>query len=96
MRDYETYTGKTLERYFFESMKEKGGFTLLGQYWDRKGENEIDLLSLDSFDKTCRIYEIKRNKEKYNKEKLAKKACKFSENIPDYKIDLISLSISDM
>ena len=96
MRDYETYTGKTLERYFFESMKEKGGFTLLGPYWDRKGENEIDLLSLDSFDKTCHIYEIKRNKEKYNEEKLAKKAEKFSENIPGYKIDLIGLSISDM
>ena len=96
MRDYDTFVGKTLEDYFFEVLKERGGFTMLGSWWDNKGENEIDIIALDSFDKSCKLYEVKRNKSKYSEKKLKEKADKFVKNIPDYKIKLIGLSIDDM
>lgn len=96
LRDYETFTGKTLEMYFTELLKEKGGFSQLGSWWDRKGQNEIDIVSIDSFDKSCKLYEVKRNKTKYNQEKLAQKAESFKKNIPGYQIELIGLSLDDM
>ena len=95
-RDYETFTGKTLEKYFFELLKEKGDFSDLGSWWDRKGENEIDIVVLDSFTKTCKLYEIKRNKKKYNEEKLLLKGEVFRKNIPGYSIEYIGLSMDDM
>lgn len=95
-RDYDTFTGKTLEMYFIELLKEKGGFSMLGPWWDSKGQNEIDIVSIDSFSNSCSLYEVKRNKAKYNQEKLAHKAEIFKKNILGYKTELVGLSIEDM
>lgn len=95
-RDYNTFTGKTLEMYFTELLKEKGGFSMLGPWWDSKGQNEIDIVSIDSFEKSCTLYEVKRNKAKYNSEKLAYKTEIFKKNIPGFRTELIGLSIEDM
>ena len=95
-RDYDTFTGKTLETYFVELLKEKGGFSMLGSWWDSKGQNEIDIVSIDSSDKSCTLYEVKRNKSKYNPDKLAEKAEIFKKNIPGFKTELIGLSIENM
>ena len=43
-RDYTTYTGKVLERYFKEKMIESELYTNISSWWDRKGENEIDII----------------------------------------------------
>ena len=45
-RDYPTYSGIILEQYFFDKFKETHTYTTLGSYWDRKGENKIDLIAL--------------------------------------------------
>ncbi len=36
-------------------------FTAVGRYWDRKGENEIDLILLDEDSGTAHVVEVKRN-----------------------------------
>ena len=95
-RDYDTFTGKTLETYFVELLKEKGGFSMLGSWWDSKGQNEIDIVSIDFSDKSCTLYEVKRNKSKYNPDKLAEKAEIFKKNIAGFKTELIGLSIENM
>ena len=82
--------------YFTELLKEKGGFSMLGTWWDSKGQNEIDIVSIDSFEKSCTLYEVKRNKAKYNSEKLAYKTEIFKKNIPGFRTELIGLSIEDM
>lgn len=38
---------------------QSGLYTDIGMYWNRKGENEIDLITLNDLDKTAAIYEIK-------------------------------------
>jgi len=63
-RDYPIYSGKILERYFIDKAIESGRYTLIGQWWDRKGENEIDMITANELDKTVEIYEIKRNRQK--------------------------------
>lgn len=40
---YSQFSGLLLERYFQQKLREEGRFTLLDNYWDRKGENEIDI-----------------------------------------------------
>ena len=41
-RDYETYTGKVLERWFKEVMRESEQYTHIDSWWDRRGENKIN------------------------------------------------------
>lgn len=48
-----------LERYFRDKFMQSGLYTDIGMYWNRKGENEIDLITLNDLDKTAAIYEIK-------------------------------------
>ena len=72
-RDYPTYSGKILERYFIDKAIESGGYTLIGQWWDRKGENEIDMITANEPDKTVEIHEIKRNRQKIDMSALEQK-----------------------
>lgn len=73
-RDYATFSGKMLERYFFAKAAETGKYTILGRWWDRKGENEIDLIAANEIDKTAEVYEIKRQRRNINIADLDKKA----------------------
>ncbi len=73
-RDYTTFSGKMLERYFHAKAAESGKYTILGRWWDRKGENEIDLIAANEIDKTAEIYEIKRKRSNINIADLDKKS----------------------
>jgi AAA+ ATPase superfamily predicted ATPase len=98
-RDYETFSGKILERYFREKMLETGNFTKMGSFWDRKGENEIDMVAVNDLEKTAIIAEIKRNEKhiRYNvlKEKATKMFAKTS-GLSHYSIEYQGLSLKDM
>ena len=65
-RDFDTFSGFMLERYFERKLRETGRYTRIGGYWDRKGENEIDLIAVNEIDKIAEIYEIKRNSKRYS------------------------------
>lgn len=98
-RDYSTFSGKMLEKYFREKFIEQGGITKIGGYWDKSGENEIDLIVLNETEKTAQIVEIKRNEKhiRYNllKEKTAELLTKTGQ-LKGYKIDYKGLSMEDM
>ena len=49
--------------------------TSIGNYWDRKGQNEIDMIALNDIDKTAIIAEIKRQKKKINPTELGNKVA---------------------
>ncbi|MDR3020437.1 MAG: ATP-binding protein [Treponema sp.] len=98
-RDYTTFSGIILERYFKEKYIEKGNLTKIGAYWDKTGENEIDLIVVNELDKNAHIVEIKRNKKhiRYNalKEKAANMMNK-TNRLKDYNIEYHGLSMEDM
>ncbi len=99
LRDYPTFSGKMLERYFWDQQRETGKNTLVGGHWDKKGENEIDLIALNEIDKTALIAEIKCNPENIRMEKLSEKvaALKLRETLlQDYQIKLKGFSMQDM
>jgi AAA+ ATPase superfamily predicted ATPase len=50
-KNYEQYSGLVLENYFQEKIAEETEISVIGNYWDRKGENEIDIIALNDFNK---------------------------------------------
>ena len=95
-RDYETYSGLILERYFRQKLIESKQFSDIGSYWDRKGENEIDIIAVNEMEKRLCFYEVKRNKNKISLPLLENKASEIVKNFPDYNIKYTGLSLEDM
>lgn len=98
-RDYATFSGISLERYFREKAKESKRYTLIGRWWDRKGQNEIDMIAANEIDKTLEIYEIKRNRKNIDFKLLEEKKNKFLASVPsfeEYDIVTKGLDIDNM
>lgn len=96
LRDYPTFSGYSLENYFRAQYRESHLYTGLGGYWDRKGENEIDLIALDDFDKKAIVAEIKRNKENIKLDKLVQKAASIQKELRGYEVEYRALSMEDL
>lgn len=100
LRDYETFTGKTLEQYFTNKINEEKQLTKIGGWWDRKSENEIDVIAINDLEKTCNIYEVKRQANKINLSKLDEKVNIFKSTVKSeidgYSIQTSGLSMEDM
>ena len=98
-RDYETFSGFMLERYFYDKAVEMEKYTNIGQWWDRKGFNELDLIVADETQKTIEFFEIKRNASRFDIDLLNKKVEVFLQkntNLNRYKIQKNLLSMKDM
>lgn len=98
-RDYTTFSGITLERYFRAKAIESKKYTLIGRWWDRKGENELDMIASNEIDKAVEIYEIKRNRKNIDLSKLEPKVKRLLENVNifnGYKVEVKGLDMSDM
>ena len=98
-RDYDTFSGLMLERYFRDEMIAEGRYTRIGGWWDRKGENEIDLIGMDELEHTIDFYEVKRQRKEYDEDALRCKADKFLTLHPElggYQIAVHGLSMEDM
>ena len=98
-RDYSTYSGKILERYFRTKFIEEKNITMIGGYWDRKGETEIDLISVNELEKRAEIIEVKLNANNIELEKLKEKGYYFKRStgkLKDYEVTFRGLSLSDM
>lgn len=96
LKNYEQYSGRILERYFREKIAETEDITDIGNYWDKKGENEIDLIALNRFENKALIAEIKRNPHKINMAILSEKVTTIKKNLSHYAVELKGLSMLDM
>lgn len=97
-RDYSTVSGFMMERYFARKFEEAGKY-IIGKWWDRKGENEIDLIVADPIQKEAWIYELKKQGERYDAKVLKEKVKTMVAQTPDLskmKLHLGYLSIEDM
>jgi AAA+ ATPase superfamily predicted ATPase len=94
--NYVQYSGLLLEKYFREKMAERERVTEIGNYWDTKGQHEIDLIALNTLDKTATVVEIKRNPQKINLSALKEKATVIHKELSPYKVEFKGLSLGDM
>lgn len=98
-RDYATFSGKMLERYFYAKAAESGKYTILGRWWNRKGEYEIDLIAANEIDKTAEIYEIKRQRRNINIADLEEKVramLPHTNILKDFNLDIRGLDMDNM
>jgi AAA+ ATPase superfamily predicted ATPase len=96
-RDYETYSGLILEKYFTAKMIDSKQFIDIGSYWDRKAENQIDIIALRDEPNKAVAVEVKRQKKNFKPEEFARKVEFFKEKtLRGYEIEQICLSLEDM
>ena len=98
-RDYEAFSGIALEGYFRQRFIEERRYTKIGGWWDRRGENEIDLVCDDSVADRIDFYEVKRDARRIDVAALARKLEAFFAKNPELRSRTASckgLSISDM
>lgn len=96
MRDYLQFSGLLLEQYFRQKISEEQRVTKIGSYWDRRGENEIDVIALNSIDHTATIAEVKRQSARYDYNLLKNKVLSIKKQLSGYEIKLLGLSLEDM
>ena len=94
--DYERYSGLALEQYFRQKWMEQERVTLVGNYWDRSGQNEIDMIALNEIDKTAVVAEIKRQRKKFSPAELDDKVTSLSKELAKYNVRQIGLCMDDM
>ena len=98
-RDYDTFAGMALERYFHRKLQETGRYTRIGQFWDRTGKNEIDLIAVNEIDRKAEIYEVKKNPDRFNPQLLDNKVKVLLDNCKEQhgmEITTGRLSMNDM
>jgi AAA+ ATPase superfamily predicted ATPase len=95
LRDYEQYSGLVLEDYFRDKIAGEGRASVVGNYWDKKGRHEIDIIALNDLDTTALVAEVKRSPAKINLALLKEKAQTVKE-LEAYKVEYSGFSLSDM
>lgn len=98
-KDYTTYSGRVLEIYFRAVMIESEEFTRIASWWDRKGENEIDIIAADELEQRVTFYEVKRQAKDINIGILKDKAVQFfntTGSFQKFSVDYKGLSLDDI
>ncbi len=98
-RDYDTFSGLMLERYFKRVLIESKEYTRIGSWWDRKGNNEIDIVAENELDGVAAFIEVKRKAENFDADALSQKVAAFARatgQFKDYAVTQKGLSMTDM
>lgn len=96
LRDYATYSGKFLEKYFVEQLKLSYAYSDIGSYWERGNQNEIDIVAVNEEQKTILIAEVKRNPKKIDFKVLEEKALKLKAKYKVYEFEFRGFSLEDV
>jgi len=95
-RDFSTYSGLLLEKMFRQLIAAGKQYNVVGAYWDRKGENEIDIVAVNDIKKKILLAEVKLDNNKTDINKLKSKAEKLLLTYPGYTPDFEKLSLADI
>ncbi len=95
-RDYETYSGIFLEKYFRTVMMESKEFSDIQGYWNAKSENEIDIVAINEVEKRLVFCEVKRNPRRISLKKLEHKSQDIVSTHPKFSVEYKGLSLEEM
>ena len=95
-RDYKTYSGLILEKYFTQKLIESKQFSAIGNYWENGNVNEIDIVAVNDMKKQISFFEVKRQKSKININTLVEKSQNLLRKFETYKCDYVGLDMGDM
>jgi AAA+ ATPase superfamily predicted ATPase len=96
-RDYTTYSGAILERYFCAKLSKEENLSQIGSYWESGNRNEIDIVAINEYEKTAIIAEVKRKVENISLNVLQEKSRNLvNSELSGYKIEYKALSMNEM
>ena len=82
-KDFDSFLGVSLEHYFRTKLLEGDSYTRAANWWDRKGENEIDLVCENEFSGKVDFFEVKLDAKRYDEALLKSKVEAFLRKHPD-------------
>lgn len=94
-RDYSTWSGRLLERFFRDLIATTGRYNKIGNYWERGNRNEIDLVAVNDLDRRVLIAEIKRNKSRIHLASLQARSQRLLEYYQGYAVQYRALGLED-
>lgn len=94
--NYTTYSGQILEKYFIEKLKTEKIYNIIGTYWEKQNQNEIDIVAVNDTRKKVLFAEVKRNSSKINLDALRRKSRNLQSQFTDYEFDFIGFSLEDV
>ncbi|ODS79504.1 MAG: ATPase [Cytophagaceae bacterium SCN 52-12] len=95
-RDYATYSGMILEKYFLEKFIAEKKYNLVGTYWEKGNQNEIDIVAVNDLERKVVFAEVKRRKDNISLEKLMQKSILLQRQFAGYDMQFLALSLEDM
>ena len=95
-RDFDTYSGIFLEKYFREKLALEGKYNIIGSYWEKGNRNEIDIVAINELNRKALIAEVKKRKDRFRPEVLKEKATYLIARLDGYNIEYRSYSLEDM
>ena len=85
--------------YEIQKLRESEQYTHIDSWWDRKGENEIDIIAADDLEKRVTFYEVKRQCSELDMKMLEEKVQRFKEVTSEYgryETSIAGLCMEDM
>lgn len=95
-RDWPTYSGRFLEKYFTEKLALSGEWSEIGSYWESGFKNQIDIAAVNHLEKKALFVEVKRNENQYSEALLRSKTHDLLRQLGGYKVEYRCLSLKDM
>jgi hypothetical protein len=94
-RDYSTFAGRMLEKFYRELFAESGRYNRIGSYWEKGNRNEIDLVAVNDLKKEIVLAEIKLDKSRIRLTELSRKAQGLLAAYPGHKAEWLGLGLED-
>ncbi len=95
-RDFDTYSGLFLEKYFREKIALSSDYSAIGNYWEKGNRNEIDIVAIDDMNKKVLIAEVKMKKASFRPKVMRESARNLANKLGDYQIDYQSFSLEEI
>ena len=105
MKDYETYSGIVLERYFRQQLAESGAWREISAWWRNKAisykgqtiDAEVDIVALPVEGRTALVAEVKRKPEEYKHELFMLKVEHLQQSeLHNYQVDTKLFTLEEM
>ena len=95
-RDFDIFSGGYLEKFITQKLQLSKKYNLIGNYWEKGNQNEIDIIALNEMDKTMLIAEVKLNESKLKINQLKEKAIAIVSKFSEYSIEYKGFSLNDI
>nr|CAA6829901.1 MAG: archaeal ATPase, fused to C-terminal DUF234 domain [uncultured Thiotrichaceae bacterium] len=95
-RDLSSFSGLILERLFQSLLANTGDYNMIGNYWERGNQNEIDIVAVNDWDKSVLVAEVKLNASRIRMGKLKEKTAKLKQHYPKHNFQYRALSLENL